>query len=436
MFTSIRLSCRLRLIASRPLLTHRRFYCLTRNHAPFKVIPAIQPQNRRFLSTVEAENIQVSHSRFLSEASPNQPWTEDGDKQGGGDKGEDAYGEDDSLPDGKGKLSPTSSHLFKLIIPLHLIHSPESREAPTVFLLHPSQPLAHVSRLILSSLPIHIIEHSRNISISFESKTPRGNNFQWSESTDVGDFIRDAARSAEFEIKIRNIPSSTISSSPKPSTASTHDHDAKEVSTADTTTLTIPVTVPTFASRTRFLRRRLSTIEAELTEMGKLKQECDREARRGARRMAVTGFGVLVVYWGAVARLTFWDYGWDVMEPITYLSGLSTVILGYLWFLYQGREVSYTSVLSRSISARQEALYKARGFDIDRWQDLMEEKRRLRKEIERIRGEYDVGAKRDEQERKEGKESREGKDDTEHGLNMGEQRERDEEEREIRKRGV
>ena len=64
---------------------------------------------------------------------------------------------------------------------------------------------------------------------------------------------------------------------------------------------------------------------------------------------AIGEFGLLIVYWGAVARLTLWDYGCQVdictyapvlatleflfridgdamMGPITYLSGLSTVI--------------------------------------------------------------------------------------------------------------
>lgn len=44
------------------------------------------------------------------------------------------------------------------------------------------------------------------------------------------------------------------------------------------------------------------------------------------------------------------------MEPVTYLSCLTMVIMGYPWFLYQGREVSYSSVLQRSVSARREAL--------------------------------------------------------------------------------
>jgi len=88
------------------------------------------------------------------------------------------------------------------------------------------------------------------------------------------------------------------------------------------------------------------------------------------------------------------------MEPITYLSGLSTVILGYLWFLYQGREVSYTSVLDSSIVTRRYALYKQRGFDIDRWNALLAEERNLRTEIAQIARDYDRGVADDAEESK------------------------------------
>lgn len=58
-------------------------------------------------------------------------------------------------------------------------------------------------------------------------------------------------------------------------------------------------------------------------------------------------------------------------------------------FLYQGREVSYSSILDQSISRRREALYKLRGLDIERWMELVGEAKRLRKEIARIAEDYD-----------------------------------------------
>ena len=84
------------------------------------------------------------------------------------------------------------------------------------------------------------------------------------------------------------------------------------------------------------------------------------------------------------------DYGWDTMEPLTYLAGLSTIMLGYVYFLWHNREVSYRSALNITVSRRQNQLYNSRGFDIARWETLVEEANALRKEIKKVADEYDV----------------------------------------------
>ncbi|KAF8961797.1 hypothetical protein BDZ97DRAFT_2076718 [Flammula alnicola] len=358
------------------------------------------------LYATQKSGLDVSHSQFLAEASPKAKWGEEvsgRSKKLKSKRRESRQDELDGVTDSRGKLSPTSSHLFKLVLPLgNLSHPSNTRKRPqgtnpnrsstskskkippTIILLHPSQPLSHVSHLILASLA------PATPTISFRSKSSNGKVFQWSDSTDLGDFIRDAARAAEFTICMSYGPESarrnvlpaadqrdgrTTSVDPVKKSESGSDSEVRE------TFLT--VSVPTFADRTRFLRRRLIFIEGRLHDMEGLKAKCDEEAHRGARKMALGGFAMLVVYWGAVARLT------DIMEPITYLSGLSTVILGYLWFLYQGREVSYTSILARSVSARREALYKTRGLDIERWMELVSERKAIRAEIGRIARDYE-----------------------------------------------
>ncbi|KAJ4489968.1 hypothetical protein J3R30DRAFT_12307 [Lentinula aciculospora] len=327
--------------------------------------PLISANSTRPISSGSLENSKVEHSQFLANASSHSNWRDATPGNGTTDAEDDELS---GIEEGVGKLLPTTSHLFKLILPLGR-KGPNDLPVPTVLLLHPSQPLSHTGRLILASLPRR---SEIGPSISFRS-TPSSSSpqysrqFEWSDSTDIGDFIRDAARAAEFSIHI--------------TPDSPNDADEQEQ--------VISVRVPTFADRTRFLRRRLDAINHQLATMEGLKRECDREARKGARRMALGGFGMLVVYWAAVARLTFWDYGWDVMEPITYLSGLSTVICGYLWFLYQGREVSYTSVLDRSVSSRREALYKKRGLDIEKWMELVSERRHLMREIGQIKEDYE-----------------------------------------------
>jgi hypothetical protein len=198
-----------------------------------------------------------------------------------------------------GKLSPTSSHLFKLILPLgHLSgqlaagrSTTASPAPPTVFLLHPTQPLSHVARLIAASLS------PADPTIAFRSSSRRGSHFQWSDATDVGDFVRDAAQVSEFRIHIAR-------GQPVPG-APARDDAAQGADEAE-----IRVEVPTLADRTRFLRRRLGIIGREMEQMEDLKKLCDHEAHRGARRLALGGFGGLLGYWIVVARLTFWDLGW------------------------------------------------------------------------------------------------------------------------------
>jgi calcium uniporter protein, mitochondrial len=63
---------------------------------------------------------------------------------------------------------------------------------------------------------------------------------------------------------------------------------------------------------------------------------------------------------------------------------------GYVWFLYHNREVSYRSAMKFTISRRQQKLYNDRGFDLEKWQALIEDGNALRKEIKMIANEYDV----------------------------------------------
>ncbi|KAI9712653.1 MAG: hypothetical protein M1820_001274 [Bogoriella megaspora] len=184
---------------------------------------------------------------------------------------------------------------------------------------------------------------------------------RWSSSTEVGDFIRDAARGKEFAVEIENAPREIF------------------------------VGVPSFLDRTYYLRTRLRKKSREIASLAGIKRECDEVAHQGAQRMAIGGLGILCVWWGVVYLLTFQtSLGWDVMEPVTYLVSLSTIMGGYVWFLYHNREVSYRSAMNFTISRRQQKLYESKGFDLATYTHVVEEGNALRKEIKQVAGEYDV----------------------------------------------
>jgi calcium uniporter protein, mitochondrial len=79
-----------------------------------------------------------------------------------------------------------------------------------------------------------------------------------------------------------------------------------------------------------------------------------------------------------------------IADSNQYLVGLSTLIGGYVWFLYHNREVSYQSALNYTISRRQSKLYEAKGFNPKQWEALIEEGNALRREIKAVAAEYDV----------------------------------------------
>jgi hypothetical protein len=65
-------------------------------------------------------------------------------------------------------------------------------------------------------------------------------------------------------------------------------------------------------------------------------------------------------------------------------------MLGYLYFLWHNREVSYRAALHLTVSHRQNQLYTSRGFDLNKWQNLIDDANALRKEIKAVANEYDV----------------------------------------------
>ena len=63
--------------------------------------------------------------------------------------------------------------------------------------------------------------------------------------------------------------------------------------------------------------------------------------------------------------------------------------------MYHNREVSYSSLLDLSISARQRRLYDQHGLNIEQWTENVAEAKTLRREISRIAADYDIEWKGD-----------------------------------------
>lgn len=325
-----------------------------------------------------------------------------------------------------GKLLTTPTRLLKLILPLPIrvekdqgnnsrdfarAISSNDQIQPLALLVHPQQPLSYVERLVQAELPPVVEDGKEKIpNIYFRAedsaadssptskdearakdadKTDKSRDsnphvasysglgheanekdtvsesekrwVRWSSSTEMGDFIRDAARGREFAIEVEGY------------------------------NMEMRVSVPSFNDRTYYMRMRLRRMSKQIDHLASIKKECDELAHKSAHRLAQGGFAALASWWGVVYYVTFQtEWGWDLVEPVTYLVGLSTIMGGYLWFLYISKDLSYKAAMNITVSRRQNALYEAKGFDMQRWEQLVQEANAMRREIKTIAAEYDV----------------------------------------------
>jgi hypothetical protein len=325
-----------------------------------------------------------------------------------------------------GRVLTTPTRLLKIILPLPLHPDHDSlstssdevlRSLPLALVVHPQQPLSYVSGLIQAELPplktpdgathmpaVHFraidpeeptapasfskrrketrkkamdaAESDSDKPKEFKEKEKRGgeeNWIRWSGSTEVGDFIRDAARGGAFVVDIEGL-------SPQD-----EDLDGRRDVGG------VRVAVPSFGERTFYMRKRLRGMAKLVEGMAQIKNECDLIAHRGAHRIAKAGFVVTGGWWFLVYYATFHtDLTWDFMEPVTYLAGLVIMMAGYWYFLYISRDLSYKAALRTTVSRRRNALYEARGFDIDTWEKLVHDANVLRSEIRLVADEYAV----------------------------------------------
>ncbi|XP_057789663.1 calcium uniporter protein 5, mitochondrial-like [Salvia miltiorrhiza] len=110
--------------------------------------------------------------------------------------------------------------------------------------------------------------------------------------------------------------------------------------------------------------------KAELQKLQEKKEEIDMAAHKQVRRILWTGLGLAVVQVGLFFRLTFWEFSWDVMEPIAFFTTSAGIVIGYAYFMFTSRDPSYQDLLMRLFLSRQRKLIKTHNFDIVRFVQL------------------------------------------------------------------
>ncbi|KAK6913215.1 Calcium uniporter protein, C-terminal [Dillenia turbinata] len=110
----------------------------------------------------------------------------------------------------------------------------------------------------------------------------------------------------------------------------------------------------------------------ELIRLQEKKEEIDRMAHKQVRRILWSGLGLAVIQVGLFFRLTFWEFSWDVMEPIAFFTTTTGIVIGYAYFLFTSRDPTYQDMMKRLLVSRQRTLFKKHDFNVDRFMELQQ----------------------------------------------------------------
>ncbi|KAL6640718.1 hypothetical protein ACP70R_021841 [Stipagrostis hirtigluma subsp. patula] len=111
----------------------------------------------------------------------------------------------------------------------------------------------------------------------------------------------------------------------------------------------------------------------EFKQLQEKKEEIDKLAHKQVRRILWSGLGFFICQVGLFFRLTFWEFSWDVMEPIAFFTTASGLLVGYAYFLITSRDPTYQDFMERLFSSRQKKLCAMHRFDMERYLELQKQ---------------------------------------------------------------
>jgi len=131
----------------------------------------------------------------------------------------------------------------------------------------------------------------------------------------------------------------------------------------------------------RHIRAKLQEQEIEKRELEAIKRPMDLRAERATSRLLGVGLVGMMCHLGIVARLTWWELSWDIVEPITYLITYSTATLMFIYFCTTRVEYNYESLYQRMVRKRQRKIYERQGFDDVHYRELCQAIEENKKEL-------------------------------------------------------
>ncbi|XP_072565779.1 calcium uniporter protein, mitochondrial isoform X1 [Paramormyrops kingsleyae] len=138
-------------------------------------------------------------------------------------------------------------------------------------------------------------------------------------------------------------------------------------------------------TKERELIGRLEDLNSQLRPLEKIKEELSRKAERRTTWVLWGGMAYMATQFGILARLTWWEYSWDIMEPVTYFITYGTAMAMYAYFVLTRQEYIYPDARDRQYLLFFHKGVKRTRFDIEKYNKLKDAIAEAELDLKRLR---------------------------------------------------
>ncbi|XP_070160830.1 calcium uniporter protein, mitochondrial [Polyergus mexicanus] len=130
----------------------------------------------------------------------------------------------------------------------------------------------------------------------------------------------------------------------------------------------------------------LEDIRLQLIPLEQKLLEIQNAAYKKANFFIWTFLIMMSIQFGALARLTWWEYSWDIMEPVTYFVTYGTTMMWFIYYLVTRQEYMLPDVLNRRHLIVLHRRARKIGLDINLYNSLKNRAYELETTLKVIRG--------------------------------------------------
>ncbi|NXA36612.1 MCU protein, partial [Eudromia elegans] len=130
---------------------------------------------------------------------------------------------------------------------------------------------------------------------------------------------------------------------------------------------------------------RLEELKEQLAPLEKIRMELSRKAEKRTTLVLWGGLAYMATQFGILARLTWWEYSWDIMEPVTYFITYGSAMAMYAYFVMTRQEYAYPDARDRQYLLFFHKGAKKTRFDLEKYNQLKNAIAQAELDLKRLR---------------------------------------------------